>query len=769
MTLWPWKSQPKTNFDPVSYQVIVTLSRKWALSQSKFPDKLIKRTSELLETKKLTGEIQSYVLFENRLRTTWTALRHLVDEEDDFSIDCIVAGAYPKLEGVKVVAVKPEKDPIKTIAILTIRAPRQTITQWQLEWLEACIIERLRSAGVTDTPHIAQLEATLLRAAAGESTNEVPVLKKPDEQLIPNEGVAKANFTISANHTRKEVYVLSSNPWFIRRAHADQEIFSSVQGALDKFARARGAEYKIRRSSITSAMQKARNGTEAVGIDLPLVILAGGTFRLGEITRPVGYAGQGRLFLDISEDKMSAKISRFTEKLYDDDSFEKDQSWLKNEFNRLGISTAVSNENIKAALEILGKKESLNGFEIAKGLPPTGGKEPFLFLSYKESPLSEGNENAKVDMREIQQRTIVRAGTIIAEIRYKHPGADGFNVFGEAIPKLESEPFEVTLGEGIETTEDGKFRAQFDGVPAVEGNNLTLAKAYVVNGDVNLRVGNIRFDGPVEIKGSIDTGAIVECTGPLVVEQSILGAKVRSKTTVDVKGSITMGGQGHVIAKESIDAEFVENAKLQCNGEIRAKKAILNSEVLAGKGIEITEGGGIAAGGTLICRGNLKTGNLGFKNGAQTVVHCGGDFRTELAVSTRKSRLESLQAYQEVVRNNVKELNSKSPSQLTEKTEALRQKFLRQQSHLKKLVEKAQAHLRAAENNVTYDSKSKILVANLLSTNCRIEVSGQSIPIENEVIGAAIQSKPRKGSHIVALNEADTSDSETNSEEKAAS
>ncbi len=739
----------------------MVLTRKWCLSQNKFPADLVKKTERLLEIHKESGEIKSWILHEDRLRTAWHTLREMVDEETTFSVTCVTGAGIPPMDGISVTAVKGESEELKTLAWLTIRAPHTDIAKWRPEWVEAFIVEKLRSVGVNDKPHPAQLESTLLRAAAGESTDKVPLLRHPQLPKTSMDGVDKSNFAIVANHTRKEVYVLVTNPWFLRKAHADQQILSALEHAMEKFARARGTDYRVRRKGITAALQQARTRTEGIGIDLPLVLLGGGTFKLGEITRPVGYPGQGRLFLEISEDKMHAKLVKFDESIYKDETFIADRDWLKRECERLGILPQISREQMNAAVDLIAKMETLEGFEIATGIAPLGGREPFLFMTYKESPLALNpmDEGRQVDMREIQQRTIVRTGAIVAEIRFKQPRAEGKTVFGEVIPPLADETLEVKAGEGIEALEGGIFKAQFDGVPAIQDNNITMAKAYVVNGDVNMRVGNIRYDGPVEVKGSIDSGAIVECTGPLIVEQSIMGAKIRCKTSIEVKGSITMGGQGFVIARENILAEFIENSRVQCDGEIKAKKAILNSEVISGKSIETIEGTGIIAGGALTCRESIKTGNLGFKNGATTELFCGGDFKAELSVRIRKKRLEQLTSHQEKVKATLKELNAKSASQMTERLEEMRKKALEQQTQLKTLIEQAQAHLRVAQSKISYDKKAKIFVSNLLSTNCRVNMAGQIVPIESELIGVVIQSKPRKGSYIVAINEAEETES----------
>lgn len=733
----------------------MVLTREWCLSQSKFPSSLVKKTVDILESHKGAGEIKSWIIHEQRVHDAWHSLREMTDEETSFAVTVVTGSGIPAIEGITVAAVKGEEAELKTLALLTIRAPRTDIAKWRLEWLESFIIEKLRAVGVTDTPHPAQLAATLLRAAAGESTDKVPLLRKPPHPQMTAEGVNKSNFSIVANHTRKEVYVYVNSPWFLRKAHADQQILSALEHAVEKFARARGTDYRVRRKDVTAALQRGRSQVQAAGLEMPLVLLGGGSFKLGESTRPVSYPGQGRLFLEVSDDKMHAKFVKFDPAIFKDETFVPDRDWLRRECDRLGILPMITPGQMNGAIDLLKKEETLEGYEIATGTPPLGGRDPFLFLTYKESPLALAGEDdgRKVDMREIQQRTIVRTGAVIAEVRFKQPRAPGKTVYGEAIPPLADEALEVKVGEGIEALDGGLFKAQFDGVPAVDGTNLTITKAYIVNGDVNMRVGNIRYDGPVEVKGSIDTGAIVECTGPLIVEQSIMGAKVSCKTSIDVKGSITMGGQGHVSAREIVQAEFIENARIQCNGQVIAKKAILNSEVISGKTIETVEGTGIVAGGNLTARESIKAGNLGFKNGSTTEISCGGDFRAELSVRIRKRRLEQLAAHQEKVKATLKELNSKSPSQMTERHEEMRKTMMEQQTHLKTLVEQAQAHLRVAQSKVTYDKQAKVYVTNTLCTNCRVTMAGQLIQIEADVIGVVIQSKPRKGSYIVAITE----------------
>ena len=216
MQFWPWNKSPKLVYEQAAHQVEVRLSRKWALSENKFPTSLIKKTTALLEAHKLSGEIKSYVVHEGRLRGAWQALRNKVDEEEGFTITCITGIGIPVLEGITVTGVKGEHGPLKTIAYLTILAPRTVIANWRTEWVEAFITEKLRSVEIMDAPHPGQLESIILRAAAGESAERVPLMRRPAAEIMTEDQVNISNFSILANHTRKEVYVTLQNPWFLR-------------------------------------------------------------------------------------------------------------------------------------------------------------------------------------------------------------------------------------------------------------------------------------------------------------------------------------------------------------------------------------------------------------------------------------------------------------------------------------------------------------------------------------------------------------------------
>ena len=87
---------------------------------------------------------------------------------------------------------------------------------------------------------------------------------------------------------------------------------------------------------------------------------------------------------------------------------------------------------------------------------------------------------------------------------------------------------------------------------------------------MNLKSGNIIFDGPVEIRGDIDQGATVEATGDIKIIGNVEAATVRSR-----KGSVVVDG---VIILKRTDrsqrypSHFIENSQVVAGERLLVQK-----------------------------------------------------------------------------------------------------------------------------------------------------------------------------------------------------
>jgi uncharacterized protein (DUF342 family) len=359
-----------------------------------------------------------------------------------------------------------------------------------------------------------------------------------------------------------------------------------------------------------------------------------------------------------------------------------------------------------------------------------------------------------INIRDMQQRSIVQAGQLVAEIRYLKPEVIGMNMLGQPIQPEPGPSMEVVVGEGIQQLQPGKFFAECGGVPLCEeGNKLSLIKSHVHEGDVNLKSGNIYFDGPVEIKGSVDSGALVRVKGPVKIYGSITGGTVISKDPIEVVESIVTGTQGKVICATQVKAAFIENSTIECDGSIVVAKSLVSSDVVAGDYIHALAADGVIGGGTILCRNMVAAANIGFTKGARTKFIVGVDHRVVRRTKIREKRLQSLIEAQERYKLEFRELTQKKDSQLTLKHKQLKESLKEKMTNVRPLIEAVTQQLEILKTSMTYNEDALIAATNVFAANCQVEVGGKGVVLEADTMAVGISARKRRDSHLCTYDE----------------
>ena len=739
----------KIAYVAATFRVKLEFTRKAALASPKPPADVMQRAKAKMEAVQKDGAIGFFLTYPERLDRVWTALRNATSEPEDTTLSLTLAAGAPDIAGIKI----SKSDNPKIHLMLSIDSPATEVANWRFEWFKLCVARRAKELSIAGPANPAQLQAALLKAAAGQKIKDAPI--SPVSPAGSTDDGEK-QFSVVANKMRGEVAVVIRDIRPLReRVHVDN-LINVINGAAQKMEQATGRSFIVHKKELLQGIKNAIVGPELIGLDMPLMLLAASAVSANkEAPKPTNYPGAHKISVSISQDKLEAKVAGFNKSYYDDPSFQVNLDWLNLELDRLGIKAGRDADLMKTVADIIVKKETLDGVQIARGRASEGARGPFLHPSYKDVRSADAVENAgaKVDIREMQQRSIVRIGQLIAEIKFHHAAKLGVDVFGNDVPAAADEILDVKLGEGVEARGKMKFHAIADGIPLVEGNSVALSKAFVHNGDVNLRSGNVRFDGPVEIKGSVDTGAVVDVKGMLTIHGSVRGGFIRSSDSIEIKGGVITGEMGKIIAKFDITADFIENSQIQCGGDLKVRKAVINSDVVAGKSIQTSDPEGIVAGGMLSCKEFIRAGNLGFKRGAVTEVDVGVDYRVEISIKIRTARIAKLTKKQGEDRQALRELVSKKKEQMTARHEEMKTKLQTSLQKIRVTLVKAEAHLAKAKANLKYDPNARIFVVNQLAANCKITCGGQFVAVPNDVAGVAITPRRRRGSFINAIED----------------
>lgn len=753
----------KLSYNAAQRRVRIEFSGAQCHALEEAPLDFINRASAKLESEQMQGNIDHFVTYEERFKKVWQAVRQTYTKADASRIKIVLTlGSGGKR--YKWLEMKPPVDD-KTAFLLSFNAQSDEIGHAKFDWIKLQLAIMQRKLKLHNRGNLSQIQGAFLRASAGERVKDCPIglaVSLDDSQGRP--------YKLLANKARREISLVVFDHHILTSRADLEKLIHQCQQVIEKANQADPSlHYVLQKDNLMGVIGDARFGAESIGLDLPLTILVG----VGSSTAGAGagssdtaakakaatdggqYPGMGLLKVNVTPDSMQVTAQALDGSVFNQYGFQPSLTWIQKELARLGITSGLNEGQFEKLREMLEKRTDISGFILATGTPARAGRGPYLHLSYRDIK-SAGAEN--VDMRERAAQDIVKTGDLVAEIRYKVPKSPGRDVFGRDVAAADDEKLEVNVGEGVRAGESGRFYATIDGMVVVEGHGLAVMQQYVHKGDINLKSGNIYFRGPTVIKGSIDGGATVMVTGDLLIEGSVGAAFIRCGGNITVVRGVCTTEKGRIQARGDITADFVENSNVTCGGTLWVKRALLNSNVVAGRAIELDVGSGVLAGGTVACYDYIRTGKLGFPKGNITTCNVGVSSAVEIKVRILTQRITNLENALNIDRQNLRELIRKKPAQLTPKHRAQIDELQNRLQRGRGIMDKLNHRLESAKAALVWNEKARILVYQDLVSNVRLTVGGAFVKVSGEVREVMVSAKRKRGSHIVALEEADEED-----------
>ncbi len=198
------------------------------------------------------------------------------------------------------------------------------------------------------------------------------------------------------------------------------------------------------------------------------------------------------------------------------------------------------------------------------------------------------------------------------------------SVQGVPLPADPGEPCQLTAGEGVELKfNDRAAFATKAGRAVYDRNRLSVVDSILVRGNVDLTIGNINFNGSVEIKGDVPDDFDVKSSQDLVVRGTAGACHIESG------GSMTLGSMagkeiGEIVCKGDLHVGYLNQVTVHCFGDVIVKNEIRNSLVKA-TGRVVVERGAIIGGETIAYCG-IEASILGAVSGLRTVLAAGRYF-----------------------------------------------------------------------------------------------------------------------------------------------
>jgi uncharacterized protein (DUF342 family) len=334
--------------------------------------------------------------------------------------------------------------------------------------------------------------------------------------------------------------------------------------------------------------------------------------------------------------------------------------------------------------------------EVAEGIKPVNGKDAYIEYKFETDQtkikLKEGT-NGRVDFKELNIIQNVVQNEVLAKKVPPEDGVDGKTVTGKILPARSGSDIPLPIGTNVREGDDGDtIVANINGQVIIANGKVNVEPVYTVEGDVNLKTGNIIFLGTVIINGNVEDGFSVKAAGNIEIKGIVAKAELDAEGDIIIYQGINGKGGGKVRAGRSIWSRFIENANVESGSMVVVTDGIINSYVDALKSIVCTGKRAHIMGGCLRAGDEINAKVLGNStSGTETICEVGFDPKSKIEMERLQAMKASSEEELEHLKLDLQTLinTKKQRKSLPEEKEAYLQELMDRRQVLTEEVKKA--------------------------------------------------------------------------------
>ncbi|MFI3136715.1 MAG: FapA family protein [Methylococcaceae bacterium] len=381
----------------------------------------------------------------------------------------------------------------------------------------------------------------------------------------------------------------------------------------------------------------------------------------------IGERRDGVFTINIDVVKMSAKLTLIPPYGGTPVTFNQIQQAMQEK----GIVRGIIKNEIQAALKEGVAIERI----IAQGLAPVRGIDArfqSLIPQIRERKPQVDNRG-NVDYRDLGQLIVVKPGDPLMCRTPATEGKKGWDITGQVLMPQPGQDTQFASGlQGVEFDLDAELDpdnnslllAAITGQPKLVPNGI-LVEPTINLPKVDLSIGNLDFDGTINIKGDVTHGMKIYATGDVFVGGTVEAAEIVAGGNVVIKGGVI----GHsvqssdpnvapifnakIISKGSIAARFAENVCMEASIDIIIEEFSMHNHLTALNRILVGKSGGKKGqiiGGISCATVLVKTAIMGTNAGLITKIRVGVNPYLQLQMDKLKLEIEANEKEQEDIK-----------------------------------------------------------------------------------------------------------------------
>ncbi|MBW2241769.1 MAG: DUF342 domain-containing protein [Deltaproteobacteria bacterium] len=266
-----------------------------------------------------------------------------------------------------------------------------------------------------------------------------------------------------------------------------------------------------------------------------------------------------------------------------------DRDELMNQLAAAGIVAGIDDEAIDGVTRALALETAmLQERRVARGVPAQAGTPSTLQLDDPAGPIAGLLlPDGRLDFRERQLIVPVAEGNSIGHILPAVEGKAGSDVRGQPIPPPTPEKLVVKHGDGIEIDEEGNLIAARTGARTIDSDgSIDVVEHHVHSGDVDLKSGNLKSGGSLEISRDVTVNMSARSLVDLKVGGSVDGGSVEAGGSIEIVGGAIGRTSGSVRSAGDVLLRHALGARIYARGRICVSQSVSTSQLMA-KEIEV--------------------------------------------------------------------------------------------------------------------------------------------------------------------------------------
>ncbi|RSL33191.1 DUF342 domain-containing protein [Salibacterium salarium] len=295
----------------------------------------------------------------------------------------------------------------------------------------------------------------------------------------------------------------------------------------------------------------------------------------------------------ISEDKLSAHVIAMA-------APGEETAWLREDWDSFlkeqGVLFGIIDTNIN---HVINEPDAVvYPLEVAQGIAPKNGDPAYIrpVNVSKKSQTEPTEQTGSVDLKQVIDIPMVKAGEFTGEKIDATVGVNGKAVDGEELPSKDGLDFVLRAGKN--TRIEGNYIYAIEaGQISVQKKTIHVNPLYEINGDLDLKTGNIDFTGNVTIHGNVPSGFEVKSKGDIRVYGTVESAFLEADGSIYISSGVTAQQKGFIKAGQDVHVTYLNEANVYAGANVYVKQAIMHSFCQAGAGVYCHDGRGQVVGG----------------------------------------------------------------------------------------------------------------------------------------------------------------------------